>query len=149
MKVFYDPNTPIDIYNAIHHSRAPTACSLSPGSFIKLQSEPNGHEGSNETSSKDSQKWVCYVATERTAQQTVSDSSRTCAQREHRREMHRESSRRLGEWWPQALGEEQLNHTLSKRLTDRRLQFCIGRNRKILLIKVSSDVQILNKFRAA
>lgn len=47
------------------------------------------------------------------------------------------------------LDEERLIHTLSKRLTDHRLQFCVGRNREILLIKVSSDVQILNKFRAA
>lgn len=149
MKVFCNFNTPINIYSAIHHSIAPTACSLSPGNFIKLQSEANGHERSNETPSKSSQKWVCYATTERTAQQTGSSPARTCVQREHCREMHRESSRRLEEWWKLALGEEQLNHTLSTHLTDHRLRFCIGRNRKILLIKVSLDVQILNKFRVA
>lgn len=47
------------------------------------------------------------------------------------------------------LDEEQLIHTLSKHLTDHRLQFCVRRNREILLIKVSSDVQILKKFRGA
>lgn len=149
MKVLYNPNTPINIYNAVHHSRAPTVRSLSCRNFIKLQSEPNGQERSKETSSTARSGFV--MLPQRKLHSRLCALPLDC--------VHKESTAERCTENPAGglknddsiilLDEEQLIHTLSKHLTDHRLQFCIGRNREILLIKVSSDVQILNKFRAA
>lgn len=76
-KVF---NTSTNIYNTTLHYRASTAHSLSLENVIKLQSDLNGHERSNEVSNKYSQKWICYGAIGKTAHWNVRSPTLTRAQ---------------------------------------------------------------------